>query len=131
MLKIWKYSAIAISSIMIAAIAAFAQDPYGKVGELWSNGASFEQLGNFEAALEEYQEALNQNSSIPDPMLRDCARQGTIARIEGATAGQQYVHNHGTSPDALRAAQALADNRFREAMDEFDQTRPDLANSCP
>ncbi|MBL1176284.1 hypothetical protein [Pantanalinema sp. GBBB05] len=125
------YSAIALGALVITTNPISAQDLYGSVGERWANGANFEQIGDFDSAISEYRDALNQNISITNPTLRDCARQGTIARLEGATAGQHYIQSYGNSPDSVKAAQQASQDQFRQAMDAFDKSRPDLANSCP
>lgn len=130
-MDVMKYGAIALVTLVIQTIPVSAQDPFGRIGEQWANGASFEEVGDFASAISEYRDALNQNSSLVDQKLRDCARRGTIARLQGAIAGQQYIQMYGKSPDSLKTAQKISQNHFRQAIDKFDKSRPDLANSCP
>lgn len=128
--RLLRLYAIALSTLVIAATPALAHDLYGETGEYWSSGAAFEEQGDFSSAINEYQAALNAIESLNDHHLRECAAVGTVSRLAGAIAGQQYVENAGSSA-TLEAAREVSQDQFRATVDEIDATRPDLANSCP
>jgi tetratricopeptide (TPR) repeat protein len=101
------------------------------IGEIWERGAVLEEQGEFEAAQAEYQRAVQLSNEIDDQLLQYCASLGSVARMRGAVAARAILMATGTTPTSIQAAHAAADTAFREAIEMFDQMRPDLATSCP
>lgn len=106
--------------------------PYGAaVFGSWVAGAQLEERGDFNSAQIQYQRALDAARQLSRPILRDCAIQGSQARVAAMEAARAYVRANGTSPRAIAQAQQIADRQFRQTTDELTQARPDLATSCP
>lgn len=126
-----KYGAIALLLLLVTSPLSLAHNLFGETGERWGQGSALEQKGDFDAAIIQYNRALQAIRAIDDQQLRDCAAIGTIARLEGAMAGKRYIQTYGRDANALRSALEASQNRFRAVMAASDAKRPELATSCP
>ncbi len=121
--------AIALSTLIAA--SASAHDLFGETGERWGLGSDLERKGNFDSAIIQYKQALHAVKNIGNQHLQDCALVGTVARLEGAKVGKQYVKTYGTAPNSLGAALEASRSRFSKVIDKIDAEHPELATSCP
>ncbi len=126
-----KRGTIALLMLVVTSAPVLAHDLFGETGERWGMGSDLEQKGDFDSAIIQYNQALQAIKNIDDQHLRDCAAMGTLARLEGASAGKRYIQTYGSSSNSLSSALEASRNRFREAIDKIDAQRPDLATSCP
>lgn len=122
-------SAIAPSILTNPALAQ--QNIYGRVGELWSEGAQHQASDNFAAAEASYEQAVEAAQELDNPTLRDCAISGSLVRSVSMQRAQAYLEQQGRSPQTLAQAHELIVEFSAAAWDLVDQQRPDLANSCP
>lgn len=128
--KLLQPYAIVFSTLVMAVAPALAHDLYGETGDRWSSGRAFEEQGDFSSAITEYRAAFDTIENLGDSHLQECAAVGTLSRLAGAVAGEQYIANYGNS-ESLEAALEASRAQFRATIDEIDAARPDLANSCP
>ena len=90
-----KYSAIFLGTLVVITKPVLAHDLYSETGERWGQGAALERKGEFDSAIIQYKQALQAIKNINNQHLRDCATTGTVARLEGAKVGKQYIDTHG------------------------------------
>lgn len=127
-------SVVAISAIAPSILpnTALAQhNIYGRVGQLWSEGAQHQASDNFAAAEASYEQAVEAAQELDNPTLRDCAISGSLVRSVSMQRAQAYLEQQGRSPQTLAQAHELVAEFSAAAWDLVDQQRPDLANSCP
>ncbi len=76
---------------------------YGpQVSDRWAEGSAFEQKGDFDSATVSYTKALNAAEKLRLPgktidqlkLLRACATMGSVARLQGAMGGSEYMKSH-------------------------------------
>ncbi len=127
-------SVVAISAIAPSILTnpALAQhNIYGRVGQLWAEGAQHQASDNFAAAEASYEQAVEAARELENPTLKDCAISGSLVRSVSMQRAQAYLEQQGRSPQTLAQAHELVAEFSAAAWDVVDQQRPDLANSCP
>ncbi len=145
------FSALAIGFSPIASIAQ-ANSParetckltrncvYGpQVSDRWVEGERFEQKADFESAKVSYTKAFNAAEKLRLPgktiaqmkLLRACASMGSLARLQGAIGGSEYMQSHPLTADHTKAAIEISRSRFGDAIAQQISELPELETSCP
>ncbi|WP_293131808.1 hypothetical protein [Microcoleus sp. bin38.metabat.b11b12b14.051] len=110
-----------------------------EINDPWIEGARLEQTGDFDAAIIQYQKALDAAQKLnivtleakQNQHLGKCAATGSEARLVPARAGRQYLRDRADGDQSVQAAIAKSQQTFRLAIDQMDIQHPDLASSCP
>jgi hypothetical protein len=64
-------------------------------------------------------------------LLRACATMGSLARLQGAIAGGEYMKDHNLTAESTQAAIDIARSRFGDAIANQISEFPELETSCP
>lgn len=111
--------------------------PYGPgIADRWDKGHKLEAKGDYVAAIKEYELALAAAKKITRKdldkkqvdILRACAANGSLARLDGAKAGLAVIAK---DKSARKTAAERAEQVFRITEEEFDRKQPEVASACP
>ena len=113
---------------------------YGpQVSDRWIEGARFEQKGDFQNAQISYTRAFNAAEKLSLPgrtttqmkLLRACATMGSLARLQGAIGGTEYMKTHMLTAENTKAAIEISRSRFGDVIASQVSEFPELETSCP
>lgn len=113
---------------------------YGpQVSDRWVEGARFEAKGDFDSAVVSYTRAFNAAEKLSLPgktqtqlkRLRACSAMGSLARLQGAMGGREYMKSHPLTAYHTKEAIEISRSRFGDAIASQISEFPELETSCP
>lgn len=113
---------------------------YGpEIDDRWTLGQRLEATGDFEGAIAAYEKALQASGDLQLPnidaeplaVLRLCAAGNSLAHIEGAKRGIEFMEHHQMHAGNLKMAAQVASDRYQEALNEQNAEDPELTSRCP
>jgi hypothetical protein len=113
---------------------------YGpQVSDRWIEGARFEAKGDFDRAVVSYGKAFDAAEKLSLPgktqaqlkLLRACSAMGSLARLQGAMGGRDYMKSHLLTAESTKAAIEIARSKFGDVIASQISEFPELETSCP
>jgi hypothetical protein len=113
---------------------------YGpQVSDRWVEGARFEAKGDFDSAVVSYTKAFDASEKLSFPgqtqdqlkRLRACSAMGSLARLQGAMAGAEYMDTHQMTAESTKAAIEISRSKFGDTIASQISEFPELETSCP
>jgi hypothetical protein len=113
---------------------------YGpQVSDRWVEGARFESKGDFDSAVVSYTRAFNAAEKLSLPgkapaqlkLLRACAASGSLARLQGAMAGREYMNTPQMTAESTKAAIEISRSKFGDVIASQISEFPELETGCP
>jgi hypothetical protein len=113
---------------------------YGpQVSDRWEEGARFEAKGDFDNAVVSYTKAFEAAETLSLPgqtqaqlkRLRACSAMGSLARLQGAIAGGEYMDTHQMTAESTKAAIEISRSKFGDVIASQISEFPELEAGCP